>query len=130
MTTFEMLFTAGLVVAVGFIGLVAARRTGNGDWRIAGLIGAAFAGYSMIPILREGPTGFYPIHVVNFWGVQVWFDLALSLSCAVFLAAPRARCAGMALAPWLLLVLLGGSIGLLALLTRLFWLERNAPTQA
>lgn len=129
MITFELLFLAGAIAGLVFMGLVAAGRTGMGSWTISALLAAAFFAFSLIPIVREGPIGFVANHTVNFWGVQVWYDLVLAINAVVFLAAPRARKVGMAIGPWLIPVLLFGSIGLFALLARLFWLEKNAPAQ-
>lgn len=129
MTTFELLFLTGGVGVVLFMALLASGRTGTGDWMLAMLLAAGFMAFSLIPVLKEGPIGFVANHTGNFWGVQVWFDLVLALGTALFLAAPRARRVGMTLAPWLILVLLSGSIGLFVLLARLFWLERQQPAQ-
>ncbi|WP_088311332.1 hypothetical protein [Novosphingobium sp. B 225] len=126
MTTFELLFLAGALGAALFMARMALARPGAGNWVIAALLAAAFFGYSLFPILIEGPTGFVANHTVNLWGVQVWYDLVFALGCAVFLAAPRARRVGMAFGPWLIPVLLLGSIGLFMLLARLFWLEQKS----
>jgi hypothetical protein len=125
MTIFEMLFVGGAVGALVFMAILASGRTGHGKWQVAALLAAGFLAYSLVPILHEGPLGFIANHTVNHWGVQVWLDLLLALSLALFLAAPRARQAGMNLVPWLILVLCSGSIGLLAFLARLFWLEER-----
>lgn len=125
MDVFELLFVAGAAGALGFTAILASGRTGMGKWQAAALLSASFMAYSLIPILHEGPIGFVANHTSNFWGVQVWWDLLLALSLTLFLAAPRARRAGMNLALWLIPVLLLGSIGALALLARLFWLEEH-----
>lgn len=129
MTTFELLFTAGAVGAVAFLILVTSGRTGTGKWQIAAALSAAFFAYSLIPILQEGPLGFVANHTVSHWGVQVFWDLVLALSMTLFLAAPRARRLGMNLTLWVIPVLLLGSIGALALLARLFWLEEHRETR-
>ena len=49
---------------------------------------------------------------------------------ALFFIAPRARAAGMNVLPWTLLVGCTASIGLLAMVARLFWLERRARAEA
>lgn len=130
MNQFELLFAAGAVGALLFMILFASGRTGHGSWTAAALIAAGFFAYSLIPILREGPIGFVPNHSQDFWGVQVWWDLLLALGAALFLAAPRARQAGMNLALWVIPVALLGSIGLYAVLARLFWLEQRQPARA
>lgn len=125
MNTFELLFTSGVIGVVGFMIMVASGRTGMGKWQMAALLSAAFMAYSLIPILREGPIGFVANHTVSHWGVQVFWDLVLALSITLFLAAPRARLVGMNLTLWVVPVLLLGSVGALALLARLFWLEEH-----
>jgi hypothetical protein len=130
MTTYELLFFAGLAAAVPFILMLITGRTGAGQWQIAALLSALFMAYSLIPILREGPIGFVANHTTNHWGVQVIWDLLLALCMALFLAAPRARKVGMNLALWVVPVLLLGSIGMLALLARLFWLEQRQAATA
>jgi hypothetical protein len=109
--------------------LLASGRTGSGNWPAPALLAAGFMAFSLIPILREGPIGFAANHSTNFWGVQVWWDLLLALGCALFLAAPRAKRVGMNLGLWLIPVALLGSIGLLALLARVFWLEQREPSR-
>ncbi|MEQ1542216.1 MAG: hypothetical protein ABL926_08175 [Novosphingobium sp.] len=130
MTMFELLFVAGAVGAVGFMAVIAAGRSGMGNWVIAAMLATGFMAFSLVPIIEEGPMVVVANHTVNFWGVQVWFDLLFALGSAVFLAAPRARRVGMAIGPWLIPVVLLGSIGLFVLLARLFWLEQNTPAQA
>ena len=58
--------------------------------------------------------------------MQVIWDLVIALGAALLLAAPRARAVGMRVPLYVLLTALTGSIGLLAMLARLFWLERRA----
>lgn len=125
MTTYELLFFAGLAAVVPFIVLLITGRTGTGQWQVAALCSALFMAYSLIPILREGPLGFVANHTSSQWGVQVFWDLLLALCMGLFLAAPRARAVGMNLTLWVVPVLLLGSIGLLAVLARLFWLEQQ-----
>lgn len=69
-------------------------------------------------------------HTSNLWGVQVWWDLLLSLTVALFLIAPRARAQGMNLPLWTLFIVATASIGLLAMCARLFWLEQQAAPVA
>jgi hypothetical protein len=125
MTIFELLSAGGAVGALIFGAYFASGRTGPGKWQIAALFAVGFLAYSLVPIVQEGPVGFVASHTANHWGVQVWLDLVLALCLALFLAAPRARQAGMNPVPWLVLVLCSGSIGLLAFLARLFWLEER-----
>ena len=69
-------------------------------------------------------------HTANLWGVQVWWDLLFSLSVAFFFVLPRARAQGMNLPFWTVFILATASIGLLAMVARLFWLEQSHPAPA
>lgn len=74
-----------------------------------------------------GPFGFWPEHVRNAWGNQIWFDLLLSVGMAFALLAPRARAQGMRLVPWFIAVACTGSVGLLAMGARYLFLCENQP---
>ena len=67
-------------------------------------------------------------HTSNLWGVQVWWDLLFALGVAVFLVLPRARAQGMKVPLWILFVVATASIGLLAMVARLFWLESRTTS--
>lgn len=92
-------------------------------WKIATVFCAGFIAWSVAAILREGPTGFWPVHTQTLWGNQVWFDLLMALTMAWVLIVPRAKAAGMKLPLWLLFILCSGSIGFSAMLARMFFLE-------
>lgn len=104
-------------------------RVGTGAWRVPATLGLAFLAWSVAAAAIEGPTGFWPEHTRNLWGNQIWFDLLLAAGTAFCLLLPRARAVGMNPWPWLALVACTGSIGLLAALSRLLWLEarRDSP---
>jgi hypothetical protein len=74
-------------------------------------------------VATEGPTGFWPVHSQTAWGNQVWFDLLLSASVALAFMIPEARRQGMNPLPWTVLVMVTGSIGLLAMAARLSYLK-------
>jgi hypothetical protein len=106
----------GLLVARGRPGPVDSR------WVTAGLL-AGFVAWSAYAVVAEGPFGFWDLHTANAWGLQVWFDLVLALGVGWFLLQPRLRAAGLSPLPWLALITLTGSIGLLAVLLRLLLAE-------
>lgn len=97
-------------------------------WKLPAALSLAFLAWSLAAIVVEGPTGFWPEHTRNMWGNQIWFDLLLGVGTAWALLLPRARAVGMQPWLWLALTLASGSIGLLATVARLLWLEaRRTP---
>lgn len=126
LTPFLALAGGGLVWAVAAILAIMLRPNAPGSAVLAASLAAGFAAFTAITIASEGVFPVILNHTSNLWGVQVWWDLLLSLSVAYFLIAPRARARGMNLPLWTVLILATASIGLLAMCARLFWLERQA----
>ena len=124
LTPFIALAGGGLVWAVVAIVSIMLRPTAPGSAVLAASLAAGFAAFTAITIWAEGVWPVIVNHTSNLWGVQVWWDLLLSLSVAYFLIVPRARAQGMNLPLWTVLILATASIGLLAMCARLFWLER------
>lgn len=127
MSLFSIIALGGVAAFVAFaLANATGRRTGGG-WAGAALLCLAFLGYSLIPVLREGPLGFVDKHLQDWWGIQIWLDLLIAFGIGWLFFVPRARAAGMNPLPWLIAILLGGSIGFLAAIARLLWLEgRNS----
>lgn len=125
LTPFLALAAAGLVFAVAAILFITMRPGAPGNAVLAGALSAGFAAFSAVTIATEGLLPVVLNHTTNLWGVQVWYDLLFSLSVAVFLILPRAKAAGMSIAPWVIVILATASIGLLAMCARLFWLEQS-----
>ena len=94
----------------------------RGAWLIPATLSAAFFGWSVHAIALEGPLGFWPEHIRNGWGNQIWFDLLLGVGTAFTLLAPRAKARGMRLAPWFIAIACTGSVGLLAMCARYVFL--------
>ena len=92
-------------------------------WVIPAAFCAAFTAWSLAAVVTEGPFGFWPEHVRNMWGNQIWFDLLLAIGLAFLLIAPRARKLGMKLSLWLIFILCTGSIGLSAMVARYLYLD-------
>ena len=84
-----------------------------------------FALWTAHAVLSEGLFGFWSEHIRNAWGHQIWFDLLLALGICWFTIAPRAKSLGMRLRPWLLFVICTGSVGMLALLARVLYLQEQ-----
>ena len=88
------------------------------------------APFSAVTIATEGVFPVVLNHTSNLWGVQVWWDLLFSLSIAYFLILPRAKAQGMNLTLWTVFILATASIGLLAMCSRLFWLEGQSKARS
>ncbi len=119
----QILFVAGIMAASIMILYFLLTAQPARSWMLAAVLCAGFSLYTGATIAAEGPIGFIANHSTNLWGVQVWYDLIISLGIALFLILPRARTAGMRPAPWVIFVGLTASIGLLAMIARLIWLE-------
>lgn len=119
---------AGFGLVVGLAALTA--RDGalpREAWRVPAGLSLLFLLWSLAAAIVEGPLGFWPEHVRNMWGNQIWFDLLLAAGVAYALLLPRARAVGMQPWLWLVLVVCSGSIGLLAAVARLLYLESRRP---
>ncbi|MCK0166072.1 hypothetical protein MWU52_00755 [Jannaschia sp. S6380] len=122
MTTLEYIVLAALVLfPVALLAAVGGRIPAG----LASGAAAVFAGFTLWPLIASGPLGLWSAVTAGAWGPQVLIDLGLALSVAVFLAAPRARAAGLRIAPWVVFTACTGSIGLLAFLARIIWRERQ-----
>lgn len=129
-TSYEILFLAGAAAALLVIATIALAKRPLDHAALAAALLGGFGGYSAVTVWAEGPIGFVENHSVNLWGVQVWYDLIIALSVALVLVAPRARAVGMRVPLYVLATGLTGSIGLLAMVARLFWLERTTAPSA
>ena len=124
LTPYLALYLGGIAAILVAIGWVLARRETIGSPAIAAALAGGFAAYSGVTIWAEGLMPVLTNNTSNLWGVQVWWDLLISVTIALFLIAPRARAQGMSLPLWTALIVATASIGLLAMCARLFWLER------
>ncbi len=131
-----MLFhTLPIVAAVGLaVTAIAIATQPSGTrirniWIFPAICMCLFLGWSLFAAVSEGPTGFWPEHIRNAWGNQIWFDLLLAAGAAWTLIIPRAKAQRMRVFAWLGLILLTGSIGLLGALARLLFLEERAATR-
>ncbi|UOR14491.1 hypothetical protein [Qipengyuania aquimaris] len=126
MSPFVILFLAGLAAALAAMIYIVVSQAKVGSAALAAALSGGFGAFTAITILYEGVLPVWLNHTQNLWGVQVWWDLLISLTVALFFVLPRARAAGMSIFPWLLFVVCTASIGLLAMVARLFWLEKRA----
>ncbi|MEO1200854.1 MAG: hypothetical protein AAFX39_16800 [Pseudomonadota bacterium] len=115
----------GFVVFALLYGAGAIGRMRNA-WFWPALLAVIFLSWSVIAIIVEGPLGFWHEHIRGFWSNQIWFDLLLAASVALVWLVPKARNLGMRPLPWVILVILSGSIGLMFMLARILFLEEAA----
>ncbi len=118
------LLAAGAFIVAGVLtivreGLASSRQA----WMIPATLALIFLAWSLNAVLREGPLGFWPEHVRNAWGNQIWFDLLLGVGTGFALLAARARRVGMSLLPWFVAIACTGSVGLLAMASRYLYLD-------
>lgn len=130
LTPYEILFFAGIAVAGLLILYLAASKKYTESAVLAAAMGAGFAAFTAVTIWAEGIVPVYLNHSTNLWGVQVWYDLLISVVIALLFVVPRARKQAMNVPLWVVLVGATASIGLLAMVARLFWLEQTSSEAA
>lgn len=126
MDIYTILFFIGAALILPIMLYIATNREKVGNPMLAAALSVAFGLFTVFTIAREGLEQVVFNHNLNFWGTQVWYDLVMSVSIALFFVVPRARAQGMNILPWVIFVAATASIGLLAMIARLFWLERQA----
>lgn len=114
---------AALIAGV-LISVRSSWRPGEGAL-VALIIAVLFGAGTVVPIVTMGPLGFWAEHMSDAWGVQIWADLLIALISALFLLVPRARAAGISPLPWFVLIAASGSIGLLLMMARILFNERQ-----
>ncbi len=124
MSVFGILAALGLVAVLLGLAHILISRPITGSALLAAVLSAAFAAYTIVTIGRDGLVMFWTNHTANLTGIQVWWDLLISVTLAFFFIAPRAHKAGMNVPLWGLFTLATASIGLLAMAARLFALEK------
>lgn len=129
MSSYEILFLCGVGIAVVALVYIVGFKPEKGNAIPAAMLSAGFGAFTGAVILYEGVLPVWENHTNNLWGVQVWWDLVFALAIALFFIVPRARKMGMNIPLWVLFVASTASIGLFALIARLFWLETNAKEE-
>ena len=130
MTTIQLIVVFCYLAAMAALMHAIATRTKIGSPLIAGVLCAVFTAFTLIQIGQEGLITFWTNHTANLTGVQVWWDLLMATVIAFIFIAPRARAVGMNVPLWGVFVVSTASVGLLAMVARLFWLERHSETAA
>ncbi len=97
-------------------------------WPIALTVCVAFAAFTAWVIAHAGFGGLFALYEVNAWTVQLTADLVCALVAGLVFVAPRARRAGVGMAPFVVLTVLTGSIGFLALVARVLYREAVADS--
>lgn len=100
------------------------------NWQLPALLFLAFTIFSIYTVAVDGLIGFWNNHTQNASGNQVWFDLLLAIGIAWVLMLPRARAQNMRLPLWLLFICCSGCVGVLAMFSRLLWLENQSGKRA
>ena len=119
------IFSVGALVAFFVYLVIKKSPIKGGAWMFPAALALAFTLFSLYLVLAEGPLGFWPKHSQSFWGVQVWMDLLLALGVSCYFIVPKAKSVGVSVVPGLLLVLCTGSIGMLAFLSRVLYIEER-----
>ncbi|MEZ4450348.1 MAG: hypothetical protein R3B09_12795 [Nannocystaceae bacterium] len=92
-------------------------------WQRPALASLVFLLFSLGIAAREGLFGFIDVIPSSGWSLQIFLDLVLASNVALVSLAPAARRVGLRMRPWVVLTILTGSIGLLALAARIAYLE-------
>ncbi len=128
MDAFQIIVVAATIGAAAALVYILVAKPTSGNATLAAMLSAGFGAYTAVQIWQEGVVMFWTNHTVNLTGVQVWWDLVMCVMIALFFIAPRARAMSMNVPLWALLVGCTASIGLLAMIARLFWLENQSET--
>jgi len=94
-------------------------------WLVPAVVAVPLSGWSVLALAREGPFGFIQSQIGSLWGMLIWYNLLASLGVAFFLLQNRARAAGMKSEIWVLFVAFTAGMGLLVMLARMLYLERQ-----
>jgi hypothetical protein len=125
-----LLFPAASILLIGYLLYLNQRKQDNDEgaarWKTPALLSLLFGMFSVYTVATEGPLGFIEEHTRTLWSSQIWFDLLLGVAVALWWMVPPAKAVGMRVSAWLALVAVTGNIGLLAMLSRLWWLQAQA----
>ncbi|PZV16955.1 MAG: hypothetical protein DCF20_07340 [Pseudanabaena sp.] len=116
--TFFLLFTVYILAKDG--------QPMKNSWLFPATLSLLFFLFSCDAIVSEGLLGFWIEHTRNLGGNQIWFDLLLGVGIGWALVVPQAKAVGMRLYIWLVLIVSTGSIGFLAMIARLLYLQERA----
>lgn len=123
-----ILFPLSALLFVGYLIYAAwhaSVESHRGRWKVPATLSVLSLLFSLYTVWNEGPWGVLAEHTRTLWSSQIWFDLLLGVSVALWCMVPSARRLGMRISLWMVLILATGNIGLLAMLARLWWLEEQ-----
>jgi len=127
MTHTELIALAGFAIAAVAMLLVTQtkRRVSWPVWLVPVVIVGFALALAGVAIAADGLSGLWPVVTGSPWGLQVWLDRLMCAAAAFFLLQNRARANGMKSEVWVLAVIFTGGIGLLLMLARTVYLERQ-----
>lgn len=127
MSEFQLVAVLGLLVAVTAMLLVTQtkQRVSWPGWLVPAGAAVALAAWTGLTVAVEGAEALFPLHTGSMWGMQIWYDRLMGVTAAFFLLQNRARATGMKSEVWVLMVIFTGSIGLLLMLARTLYFERQ-----
>jgi hypothetical protein len=119
------------LAGVAFIALITASHSGftlrgQNRWMVPAAASFAYLLFTLHAVAMEGPFGFWPEHVRNLWGNQIWLDLLLCASIGWLFILPQAKALGLRPLPWGLLIVCTGSIGFLAFAARVLYVRDHS----
>ncbi|KGE02996.1 hypothetical protein [Pseudohaliea rubra] len=129
MSTSEVIALAGFAAAAFAMLLVTQTkdRVAWPAWLVPLAVALPLAAWGGVAIYREELSGFWPLLTGSAWGLHAWFDRLMLLAAGFFLLQNRARAAGMKSEVWVIAVMFTGAVGLLLMLARTVYLERQPP---
>jgi hypothetical protein len=122
------ILAGALFIAAGIHNIGTTGRFKKFAWIAPAMLSTFFLMLSLQAVVAEGPSGFWTEHTRNLWGNQIWYDLLLALGAAWYFAAKKARILGLRSWPWLLAIIATGSIGLLAFLARVLYVDSRSAS--
>jgi protein-S-isoprenylcysteine O-methyltransferase Ste14 len=87
----------------------------------------AFSIYTALVVAEQGYTGFLEVAMAGGWGAQVFVDLCIALVLFALWMLGDARKHGITVWPYVLAILIAGSVGALAYLVHRTVREASAP---
>lgn len=107
-------------------------KSGKHAWIFPAMLSLMFFLFSAQTMVHEGALGFWTEHTRNRWGNQIWFDLLFATGIGWLLMVPQGKQLNMRLTLWLMLIASTGSVGFLAMVARMLFLQERAAkaTQA